>query len=91
MKRIPGKEGKRRSGEPVNRTPACISSPLDQLSGAIKTADMRTEGRGLKEVMVEQEAALLPSHARDDGGGEIGKDRRGKRKEVWGRALACGC
>lgn len=54
---------------------------------------MHTEGRGLKEVMAEQEAAVLPSHVCDDGGGEIQKDRRGKREKVgatW-RALACGC
>lgn len=44
---------------------------------------MHTEGRGLKEVMAEQEAALLPSHVcDDDGGGEIQKDRGGKREEV---------
>lgn len=85
--------GERESGESVNWTPACISSPLDQLSGAIKTPDMHTEGRGLKEVMVEQEAAVLPSHACDDGCGEIKKDRRGKREKVgatW-RTNACGC
>lgn len=49
---------------------------------------MHTERRGLKEVTVEQEAEVLPSHARDDGG-----DKRGKREKVgatW-RALACGC
>lgn len=54
---------------------------------------MHTEGRGLKEVTVEQEAEVLPSHARDDGGSEIQKDKRGKREKVgatW-RALACGC
>lgn len=54
---------------------------------------MHTEGRGLKEVMVEQEAAVLPSHVCDDGGGEMQKDRRGKREKVGAtrRALACGC
>lgn len=41
---------------------------------------MHTEGRGLKEVMAKQEAAVLPSHACDDVGGEIQKDRRGKRE-----------
>lgn len=46
---------------------------------------MHTEGRGLKEVTVEQEAEVLPSHARDDGGGEIQKDKRGKRGRRWGR------
>lgn len=55
---------------------------------------MHTEGRGLKEVMAEQEAELLPSHVcDDDGGGEIQKDRRGKREEVgatW-KELVCGC
>lgn len=43
---------------------------------------MHTEGRGLKEVMAEQEAAVLPSHVCDDGGG--GKYRRGKRERRWG-------
>lgn len=79
------KRGERESGEPVNWTPACISSPLDQLSGAIKTPDMHTEGRGLKEVMAEQEAVVLLSHACDDGSGEIQKDRRGKRGKVGQR------
>lgn len=46
---------------------------------------MHTEGRGLKEVMVEQEAAVLPSHVSDDGGGEIQKDRRGKEERRWGQ------
>lgn len=93
MKKDTVKERKRESRDPVNWTPACISSPLDQLSGAIKTPDMHTEGRGLKEVTEEQEAEVLPSHARDDGGGEIQKDKRVKREKVgatW-RALACGC
>lgn len=55
---------------------------------------MHTEGRGLKEVTVEQEAEVLLSHARDDGGGEIQKDKRGEREKEVGatwRALACGC
>lgn len=46
--------------EPIS-TPAHISCPLDWVSGAIKTADMHTEGGGLGEVMVEQEAGALPS------------------------------
>lgn len=51
----------RKSGEPVNWTSACISCPLDWVSGAIKTADMRTGGGGLGEVMLEQEAGALSS------------------------------
>lgn len=50
----------RESGEPVNWTPVCIPCPLDWVSGAIKEADMHTEGRGLEEVMAEQEAESLP-------------------------------
>lgn len=54
---------------------------------------MHTEGRGLKEVTVEQEAEVLSSHARDDGGGETQKDESGKREMVGAtrRANACGC
>lgn len=52
---------------------------------------MHTEGRGLKEVMVEQEAAVLPSHACDDGGGEIQKDRRGKLEKGRGGNMESAC
>lgn len=43
----------------VNWTPAHNSCPLDWVSGAIKSADIHTQGGGLGKVMVQQQAGAL--------------------------------
>lgn len=50
------KRDTQRRGKVANWTQARNSCPLDWVSGAIKTADMHTEGGGLGAVMAEQEA-----------------------------------
>lgn len=84
-KRIQGRRGTSLRGEPVNWTPACISCPLDWVSGAIKTAVMHTEGGRLGEVIVEQEAGAFSLLWCDDGNCGIQKE---SRRKTW--ALAKG-